>query len=283
VVEERLGFLNMYGLRIDEIGNFKYIFVKAGFLNNALLPKLSAYLLGTSVIYVTKPGRPRESFVLITGLNEDQSLLETALKLLNFEEFAFPQDLSPESKVALEEVKHRILFKEKEIQDLKEDLSKIKEKFDFFEPYVSNALKIEEAKGFIARTEKKSLIYGWIPSEKIELLKTQIEEVVPTERIYLKFEDPNPEDKVPVQLKSKGILGSFEIFTYLQGVPNYFEISQTPIYTILYMLMFGMMFGDMGGGTIFIILGFLLTRLRKGLFVFSSSATRKLECLALLH
>ena len=185
VVEERLGFLNMHGLRIDEIGNFKYIFVKAGFLNNSLLHKLSWYIEGiTSVVYVMSPGRGEESFVVITGLNGDQSYLEAVLKFLNFEEFAFPQDLSPESKVALEEVKHRILFKEKEIQDLKEDLLKIKGKLEF-------ALEIAKGKPLrplVVRTKKESLIFGWIPTNKADVLRTLIEEAVPKESIYLKFD-----------------------------------------------------------------------------------------------
>lgn len=276
VLNERLGFLNTYGLRIDEIGNFRHIFVKVGFLRNTLSPKLNAYISGTSVIFVAQPGRVRENFVVVTGLNEDQPLTEMILKLLNFEEFVFPQNLNPEPKIALGEVKDSLELKEREIQNLKQDLSRMRMEFDSFEPWVSMNLRIDEAKGLIARTKKKSLIHGWIPSDKCDPLRVKIEEVVPADKIYLKFEDPNPQDNVPVEYKSKGILGSFAIFTNLQGTPNYFEINPTPIYMILYVVMFGMMFGDMGAGGIFILLGFLLTRLRRGLFMFSSSALRKL-------
>jgi V/A-type H+-transporting ATPase subunit I len=282
VMKERLEFLNTYKLKVNEIGSFKHIFVKAGFLNNALLPKLSAYISGTGIIYASKAGRPRESFIVVTGLNEDQPLVEASLKLLNFEEITLPQNLNPEPKVALEEVKNNIELKEREIQNLKEDLLKTKEQIELFEPYVSNALQIEEAKSFITRTKKKSLIRGWVPSGKTKLLETQVESTVPKESIYLKFENPNNEDKTPVQLENKGIFRSFEVFTYLRGVPNYFEVNPTPIYTFLYALMFGMMFGDMGGGALFIVLGFVLSRLQKGLLVFSSNTTRKLGRIMIL-
>jgi V/A-type H+-transporting ATPase subunit I len=276
VVEERLGFTNAKGLRIDEIGDFRYIFVKAGFLRSTQLPKLSAYISGTSVMVVTKPGRARENFVVITGLNEDQHLTEMVLRLLNFEEFVFPQNLNPDPEIARGEVRNSIESKQKEIQDIKQDLARMRGEFDAFELWVSANLRIEEAKGLIARTKKKSLIHGWIPSDKCDLLRTKIEEIVPAEKIYLKFEEPNPEDKVPVEFKSKGILGSFAVFTNLQGTPNYFEINPTPIYMILYVAMFGMMFGDIGAGAIFVLLGFLLIRLRRGLFTFRYSALRKL-------
>ena len=276
LMEERLKFLDTTGLKVDEIGSFRHIFVKVGFLNIALLPKLASYVGGTSVVYTSKPGRPRENLIVVTGLNEDKALIETTLKLLNFDEFSFPQTLNPDPKHARVELKKEAELKEKEIGKAKENLLEIKEQFDIFEPYVSDTMQIEEAKRSIARTKKKTLIHGWIPSGKAEALRNQVEETVQKENVYLKFEKPKAEDKVPVQLRNPGVFGSFGIFTYLQGVPNYFEVNPTPIYTILYVIMFGMMFGDMGLGAIFVVLGFLLTRMKKGLLVFSSSATRKL-------
>jgi V/A-type H+-transporting ATPase subunit I len=274
--EERLRFLETNLLRVDEIGNFKHIFVKAGFLNNATVLKLNAYTDGTSVVHAVKPGRPGENFVTLTGLNEDRPFMETTLKLLNFEEFTFPQGTKPEAKEALTEVRRDITRKEEEAQSLRADLLRARRTFDTLEPYISTALMVQEARGSIPRTERKSLIHGWIPSAKSDILKAQVESVVPKESIYLKLETPHPEEKVPVQLRNKGFLRSFEVFTYLQGVPNYFEVDPTPIYTVLYVVMFGMMFGDMGGGAIFVIIGLLLVRMKKGFLVFSRSATKKL-------
>jgi len=227
-VEERLKFLDAAGLKVDEIGNFRHIFVKVGFLNIALLPKLASYVGGTSVVYTSKPGRPRENLVVVTGLNEDKALIETTLKLLNFDEFSFPQTLSPDPKRAVTEMKNEAELKEKEIGKVKEDLLKIKEQFDLFEPYVADTMQIEEAKRSIARTKKKTLIHGWIPSSKVEALRNQVEETAQKENVYLKFEKPKPEDKVPVQLRNPGVFGSFGIFTYLQGVPNYLKSTLPP-------------------------------------------------------
>lgn len=274
--QERLTFLDTNELKIDEIGKFHHIFVKSGFLMSTALPKLSAYIGGTSVVFVARPGRPRENFIVITGLNEDETLTEMILKLLNFEELSFPPGLSPEPKTALQEIKDAIESKQKEIQNVKYSLARLRQEFDFYELYVSTTLRIEEAKGLVARTKKKCLIHGWIPTEKTQLLRNKIEEVVPADKIYLKFDDPKPEDKVPVDIKNRGVLNSFAVFTNLQGVPNYFEVNPTPIYALLYVIMFGMMFGDVGTGGIFVLVGFLLTRLKQGLFVFSKSATHKL-------
>ncbi len=276
VVRERLDFLNENGLRIDDIGKFPHVFVKAGFIKNTMLPRLSAYVGGTSLVSISRPGRSRENFVVVTGLNEDEPLMELVLKLLNFEEFVFPQDLNPEPKNAMQQVKNAVESKQKEIQDLKKHLSELRAEFGIYELYVSTTLSIEEARRLVVRTKKKCLIHGWIPSGKAALLKATIEEVVPSEKIYLKFEDPKPEDKVPAEFKNKGVLGSFAVFTNLQGTTNYFETNPTPIYAFLYASMFGIMFGDIGLGSIFVLLGLFIARKRQGLFAFSRSGTHKL-------
>lgn len=274
--DERLQFLKTYGLRIDEVGSFPHIFVKVGFLSSTQLPKLMAYVGGTSVVFFAKSGRPRENFVVVTGLNEDLSLTEMILKLLNFEELTFPEDLNPEPEKALQEIQGRLGSKETEIQDIKKELARLATESDLYEFQVSLTLRVEEAKGLVARTKKKVLVHGWIPADKTELLKTTIEKVVPADKVYLKFEEPKPEDKVPVEFRNKGIIGAFAVFTNLQGTPDYFEVNPTPIYALLYATMFGMMFGDIGGGAIFAVIGIILTRLRGGLLMFSKSATRKL-------
>lgn len=185
VVEERLRFLKMHGLKIDDVGNFRHIFVKVGFMKNSLLQKLKWHMEGvTSAVYITGLERTEEKFVAITGLNDDQSYVEAVLKFLNFEEFDFPQDLSSEPKDALKEVKNKIFFKEKEIQDLKENLLRIKEKLEF-------ALWIDMAKlspPIVVRTERMSMIFGWIPANKADALKTLIEKAVPKESSYLQFD-----------------------------------------------------------------------------------------------
>jgi V/A-type H+-transporting ATPase subunit I len=273
---EKLHFLINNGLRIDEIGSFQHVFVKVGFLMSSQLTKLAAYIGGTSVVFVVKPGRPRENFLILTGLNEDLPLTEMILKLLNFENVTFPEGFDADPEKALDEIKSRVESKNTEIRKLKEESVKLLVEADKYESQVSTTLRVEEAKGLVARTKKKILVHGWIPADKADLLRKMIEEVVPPDKVYLKFEEPKPEDKVPVDFSNKGILGSFAVFTNLQGAPDYFEVNPTPIYAVLYAAMFGIMFGDIGGGAIFVAIGIVLTQLRGGLLMFSKSATRKL-------
>jgi len=190
--------------------------------------------------------------------------------------------LDPNPRTALQKNKLAIETNNQEIQNIRKSLLEMKKNADLYEPYVESARRIYEAKGAVARTGKKSLICGWIPSQKVVQLKTQLETVVSKEDIYLRVEDPRSEDKVPVELVHRGLLGSFQVFTNFLGVPNYFETDPTAILMILYVVMFGIMFGDIGGGLVFAFVGLVMLRRKKGLLAFSSSATRKLGSIIVL-
>jgi V/A-type H+-transporting ATPase subunit I len=277
IVEEKLGFMIAAGLRTDEVGSFRHMFVKLGFIRSNLTIKLATYVSGTSVVSIVLPkGKPRQSLVVVAGLNDDRDFAEETLKLLNFEEITLPQGLNGDPKVALGEIEVQKKAREGEIKRIKERLLDMRTRSSSISPCVNEAVRFEEAKELVLRTKTRSLIHGWIPYDKVEALERQVEEVVPKEDIFLKVEEPKPEDSVPVQFKSRGVLRAFELFTSLQGVPNYFEVNPTPIYTLLYVVMFGIMFGDVGAGIVLIILGVLMTRLRGGLFAFSLNATKQI-------
>jgi vacuolar-type H+-ATPase subunit I/STV1 len=275
-LKEHLRLLHSVGLTVDTIGTFKHVFVKVGFLNNLRLSKLDGYTSGTSIVYAAKPGKDRETFTAVTGSIEDQPFLEMTLKLLNFEEFSFPLETDSDPEAALDKTENAMRRKDEEIQSIRNRLSRIRQRFESFEPQAFGTLQVETMKQSLLRTKKMSLIEGWIPASKIDTMKRGIEEIVPKEEVYLKLEDPKPVDKVPSSFENKGIARPFSIFVNIQGTPGYFEINPTPIYAALFIAMFGIMFGDMGGGAIFIFLGYLLTRKKNGLFSFSRNTTRRL-------
>ncbi|MFQ5710505.1 MAG: V-type ATP synthase subunit I [Candidatus Geothermarchaeales archaeon] len=276
---EEIEVLQRSGLRIDEIGDFKLIFVKAGFLSHAALPRFERYVKGTSIMYTVKPKDGREDFIVATGLNEDKSYMETTLKLLNFKEIRLPEDIDRDPSQALTKIANTLEEKERRYEELREELVKIggefKRKSSYFEPYVRRTLQMEEARSAVSKTATLSLIHGWVPSSKIDSLKKDVEATTEKE-FHLEFEDPSPGEEVPSQIKNKGVFGYFELFTRLRGLPNYFELDPTPIVTVLFVIMFGMMFGDIGDGICLIVLGFIFSRMYKGFLGIGAVAVRRL-------
>lgn len=282
LLEEKRNFLASANLETNEVGTFRHVFVRVGFLKSSLTSRLATYLSGTSVVSIPLQGRRRENFVVIAGLNEDWDFAEETLKILNFEEVTFPTGLNPDSQLGVRQAEHEVAAKKKSIEEIRLSMAKLKTRAASFAECIRETVRYEEAKELVMRTETKSLIHGWVPYDKVNELRTQLESVVPSkDSIYFRVEKPEPEDTVPVQYGNKGVLRAFELFTRLQGVPNYFEINPTPVYTLLFVVMFGMMFGDIGAGIALVLIGLVITRLRKGIFAFSNKATKQIASITI--
>jgi len=279
VLEESLAILQKYGLRVDAFGDFEYSFVKAGFMNKALSPKLQRYAEGTSVKYTRQPVKREEDFIVIMGLNQDRPRMEEALTLLNFAELAFPKDIDSDPEKALKQTKTSAAEMEERILEIENSLRAIGKEFQErsvnYEPVVRRALTVEEARSTFSRTETVSLVHGWIPAARQESLE-KVVQASTHGAAFLKFEDPCPDEKPPVRLRNPMIMRSFEVLTRLRGIPDYSELDPTPIVTVLFTVMFGMMFGDVGQGIVVLIMGVIFTRLQRGFLNIPAGGVRRL-------
>ena len=121
---------------------------------------------------------------------------------------------------------------------------------------------------------------GWIPEKYANYLKETIISKIPR-IIYFRIRDVVVGEEAPTLLNKKGILRYFVSLTLLRGIPNYWEIDPTLIFTLLFLTMYGLMFGDIGLGAIISSLGFLLYRSDKEIFGISKENTKTLGVLSL--
>ncbi len=278
-LEENLQVLQKYGLRVDSIGDFEYVFVKAGFMNRALTAKLQRYIEGTSIRYKRWPEKREEDFLVIAGLNSDKLHIEEATTLLNFAELTFPKDINPDPKRALEENRSLAEDVRNKTSEIEKDVRDIAQEFQSravsFEPVVVHALRTEEARSTFSRTETLSLAHGWIPQENQESMKKAVDSST-SNKAFLKFDDPGPTDKPPSKLRNPAVFRPFELITRLRGTPQYREIDPTPIIGILFPIMYGMMFGDVGQGIVLIVLGLVFNRMNRGFLKIPAGGIKKL-------
>lgn len=278
-LEQNLLVLQKYGLKVDDLGDFEYVFVKAGFMNKALSPKLQRYVEGTSIRYTRWPEKREEDFIVIMGLNQDKVHIEEAATLLNFAELSFPKEINPDPGKALDENRTAVARMEEKIKEIERDVRNIGEEFQKrtvnFEPVVLHALKIEEARSTFSRTETLSLAHGWIPAEYQESLRKTVEAST-NGAAFLKFEDPAPDDEPPSRLRNPSLLRPFELITRLRGTPQYREIDPTPIITVLFPIMYGMMFGDVGQGAVLFVMGIIFSRLQRGFLKIPAGGVKRL-------
>jgi len=278
-LEQTLLTLQKYGLRGDSLGDFEHIFVKAGFINRALSPKLARYAEGTSIRYKKWPEKREEDFVLIVGLNQDKLHIDEAATLLNLAELILPKDINPDPKKAFEENRTITADIEEKVREVESDVRNIGKEFQErtvnFEPVVFHTLKVEEARSTFSRTETLSLAHGWIPADHQESMKKTVETAT-NGAAFLKFDDPSPDDNPPSRLHNPSLLRSFEMITRLRGIPQYREFDPTPIITFLFPIMYGMMFGDVGQGIVLLIMGIVFSRMNRGFLKIPAGGVKKL-------
>jgi len=276
---DKLAILKKHTLRIDQIDDFKHIFVKAGLIHRELTPRLSRYTEGTSVNFTSFTETRKEDFVIITGLNDDKSHIESALPLLNFNEMTFPDGINPDPKTALQDVESNIKEKKNEVYNIENSIREIGKKFweesKKYEPIVHGTIKFEEARSNLSRTGRMSLAHGWVPEDKAEEVSNAVIEAT-SGAAYVKLEDPSSHEKPPVKMQNKGLRRSFELLTRLRGTPDYKEVDPTSIITVLFSVMFGFMFGDVGSGFVFVIIGLMLRNLQRELLNIPIRAVNKL-------
>jgi vacuolar-type H+-ATPase subunit I/STV1 len=278
-LDESLLILRKHGLRGDALGDFENIFVRAGFMNRVFSAKLHRYAEGTSVRFAKWADKREEDFVVVLGLNRDKLHMEEALTRLNFAELTLPIGIAPDPTQALDQNRASTAEVQEEINDIEKDVRSICEIFQRkavdFEPVVGRALGVEDARSAFSRTETLSLVHGWIPAQQEESLRSSV--VASTNgAALLRFHNPDPDDKPPVQLGNRGVSGSFELFTKLRGTPQYSEIDPTLIVTVLFTIMYGMMFGDIGQGAVLVAMGLIFSRFQHSLLGIPPRAMRKL-------
>lgn len=112
-----------------------------------------------------------------------------------------------------------------------------------------------------ARTKKAIAFEGWVPAEKTEGLKKEIEEKC--KRVEIAFRDPLEDEIPPTATKNSKVVGAFAGITEMFGSPNYRERDPNLFVALFYFLIFGIMIGDAGYGLIMAIACFLFVKLKK--------------------
>ena len=254
---KKFSLLEKHELAPDALGDFEHVFVRAGLINKAMIPRLLKYTRGTSVSCDFMQWSMADELAVIAGSIEDKGRIGEILVRLNFDE------VKPSDTIKAKQIDKQIAEKGEEAENLKNELLKVADDFNKksaeIQPIVGRILKREYAKNGISRSGSFSVIQGWVPKSKLAEFENALKKNA-SEDLVLDVEDPPADEEPPVFTKSAGILKYFDPIIQIRGRPDYHEINPTPIVTILFTIMFGMMFGDIGQGAVFVVLGYALTR-----------------------
>ena len=127
------------------------------------------------------------------------------------------------------------------------------------------AAAVDEVKTGLDSTDLVYRLEGWVPKERVGALVADLRKATDG-RIAVRVYAPEElesvqkgEEKVPVLLKRRRFVSSFERLVVSYGAPLYGTIDPTPIVAFFFVLLFSIMFGDLGQGAVIVLTGLLLS------------------------
>lgn len=204
----------------------------------------------------------REAWVVMAHADALEEVRAT-LSLTEFMEVRFPnlRDYPAEERARAQEALDRL---EAERADIERRATELAQRDYLRAVAVVQALlsqrDAEEARASFAGTERAFVVNGWIAEAERDDLAAAVEPVSPD--VDLTFEEPNPDDRVPVRLVNPPLIRPFEVLTDLYGRPRYGHLDPTPLLAGFFFLFFGMCIGDVGYGLMLGVAAWLIkTRL----------------------
>jgi len=208
--------------------------------------------------YVKSAGLPRQEL----SMDDLKKLAEGSESMI--EEFVAELEQVEkklgEMKMGLEKLGERDKEQEDAMKDLESKYISLLGKV----ASIDHVLKTFSDEGVpILRLKELTIIQGWVPEDKLPILKQELDNVDKQtgEQLLVHFERPTPEEKMPTNLTVQpNFFNPAITLTKLRGIPSAHEINPTLVTIITFSFQFGMMFGDVGQGLLFLILGFLLPK-----------------------
>ncbi len=120
----------------------------------------------------------------------------------------------------------------------------------------------EEQEKFV-RSAKTIYFEAWVPKHYVKEATEKINEATDGNSIVTD-EPPARDEKVPIILKpAPSYMTAFEKLVYAFGCPSFGDVNPIHVLAITFPILFGIMFADVGQGAIFVVMGVILTFLRR--------------------
>ena len=209
---------------------------------------------------------PRSVAVFMRKGDRDKVL--EVLATVGFNE-VLPPEMSGSATEALAAVDRDINTAQSGLEVVQKELEVLLEKHKAFLRAADEQLTIELDKGElplrVASSGYAFVIDAWVPTTKVDYVKTEIERMVPGTYVELQetrgrsMEEEEAAEprfkKAPTKFGNGKIVKEFEYVTRLVSAPKYQEIDPSILIAIFLPLFFGFMVGDVGYAIPFIILG----------------------------
>ena len=262
--KKNLELLSKLPVDIDLYSGYRSIFSIVG----TVAEDPTDALKGIDCEVFTSFDKKEGNVVAVFAKKADKDAVQSVLSDCGFSEIQVPEGTGSAASV-LTKTDRDIEAAQAELENVSKDIDVLLEKHKDFLMASDEELSIEVQKGDIplriANSEYTFVIDAWVPQNKAEVVKSELEAKV--EGVYVEIEETrgrkleeseSAEDRFktpPTKFNNGAIVKEFEYPTRLVSVPRYQEIDPSILIAIFLPLFFGFMVGDVGYSIPFIILG----------------------------
>src|SRR5574344_1567102 len=228
----------------------------------------TAALSGINCEIFSSFNKKKGNVIAVFAKVEDKDAVLGILSENGFSEISVPEETGSAAS-ALAKTDRDLTASTAELESVEKEIESLLEKHKSFLKASEEELSIEVQKGEIpvriANSEYTFVIDAWVPTSKVESVKTEIESKVAG--AYVEGEETRgrsmkeveeAEDRfkdAPTKFNNGKVGKEFQYPTKLVSVPKYQEIDPSILIAIFLPMFFGLMVGDVGYAIPFIILG----------------------------
>lgn len=236
----------------NEVDQFNFMHVMIGTVDKEHAEPLIDSVKENGKVYYDEVYRRSDEVAYLFILPKDEiKALMDSISQYSYRELKYDYDMLPEDAL------YRNLLEQKE---KRESLAHIKNEMDGWqsvykdlqlaEEYYHNLSERNKAKNILVDSPHLFLMTGWIEEEKVENLKSNINQEVGESEVVILTDEIKMEEfrDVPIVLKNNKLVQPFEMITEMFSYPQYNEVDPTPLMMPFFMIFFGIMAADLGYG-----------------------------------
>lgn len=242
----------------DEIFSCEYVKVRFGKLPIDSYPKL-AYYDDKTFFFFPFEHDSEYYWGVYFAPSTKVAVIDDVFTSLYFERLRVPDYAHGTPEVALKAITDLLEKEEKELEELRGGLEKLKdENAEIMLTYYSMlqfASATYSLRKYAATVNNRFYIEGFIPQSEAESFAARFSDGV---SCTIAPHDADPSITPPVKLKNNRFAKPFEMFVDMYSLPSYNDIDPTSIVAVTYTLLFGLMFGDVGQGLVIALVGLIM-------------------------
>ena len=275
------------GAPLEELRRLRYVFLTSGLLPERNVPRLRDSLARVPHLIVPAGPAAADGRILITAvcLRAGADALERALRSAQFERVDVPTYLTGTPGEASAQVEAQLAASRAALAAVEAERATLGPRLEPDIRTLRAALQRErllvEARGSMGRSERVTLISGWVPAVLAPRLEAAIRAAAGSGCV-IQWQEPATLEgvrrghiPVPILLHNPVWVRPFERLLRGYGLPRYGELDPTAVVAIGFLGMFGFMFGDVGQGAVLFALGYFIYR---RMFRYRDYAVILMEC-----